>query len=649
VQQKRARIRAPWARPWVATAVLGAALACQAPSSSSSSPDAGDAAAPSPTASEELPVPPSQPPELRPFPEGIVPAAKALETKAIAGDGAAAVELFDWIRSGNGLPDEAPRAAAIAARACATSVQDACGRLGLLYLRGDGVTRNVAHGTKLLDAACAGGSTWSCARIGAERVYATRLPLDLVRGVPQLEGACSKGSVFACDTLLRSMQRNLVARKDFEALKDRRFAAAAAACKERRHYDCMEWFDVPRGVGVEKALIPREDQQIPSETLCSAGDYASCINVKEDRFFFAWRVACANGDSRGCNAVLVGDLITPMCGKGDCQACEEVVSSLTEKPGQPNLLAIADRACAMGCGRVCDAALPFHPPAPTPKDTVEEQQRKPGDRDKHKWLRLACEGGSGPSCYRFAQELDDVELYEKACPATPRFFSRFDLSAAACLAAADAYRSGRGVRRDLSHASELYDRACRAGGESGYGLAGCRALGELAESRPSPDLSRALAYYAAGCLSGERNGDWESCLRARELTQRGIPADAAARDVLQKRLTNLLFENERGGGSNACGLLPLGSACWVGADRGTCDANPEALRPVRVCRLGVTMALEVDASTGGADGGSGEVARRSGCAMAQRSSCSRGASVALVLVLVGLLLRRRARAVVAPR
>jgi TPR repeat protein len=472
-----------------------------------------------------------------------VPAARQLEAKALAGDAASAIELFDWLRSGDGLPDDARRAASLVARACARSVQDACGRLGTLYLRGEGVAQDVAHGKKLLDAACEGGSAWSCARVGAERIYATTMHVDLVKGTVQLEAACAKGSVYGCDALLRAMKEKLIAKRDVATLSDRRFKGALAACKEHRTYDCLEWLDVlqlaSRGPDDEWKVQP--GQEISPAQLCAAGDYHACLQVAEPRLFGSWREACARGDSRGCNGVLLGDDIQPMCGKGDCQACDEVLGELRNKPGQPALLAIVDRACAMGCGRVCEEAVSLHPPPVSPPDTFEERQKAPRDRERYKWLRLACEAGSGQSCARLAAEVNDVGLYERACPAAPRFFSRSDLSAKACLAAADAYRSGLAATRDLAHAIELYERACRAGGASGYGLSGCRALGELVESRPNPDLPRALAYYAASCLPGEGLYDWESCFRARELTRRGVPADPEARAALDKRLTELLF------------------------------------------------------------------------------------------------------------
>jgi hypothetical protein len=103
--------------------------------------------------------------------------------------------------------------------------------------------------------------------------------------------------------------------------------------------------------------------------------------------------------------------------------------------------------------------------------------------------------------------------------------------------------------------------------------------------------------------------------------------------------------------ANECNLLPMGSPCWVGRERGVCDENPDRReRAAKVCRLGVTVKTERDASAGddggGTDAGRPETGRGRGCATSACSAPARETAwfaVPLGLLLLRVLSRRATR------
>lgn len=89
--------------------------------------------------------------------------------------------------------------------------------------------------------------------------------------------------------------------------------------------------------------------------------------------------------------------------------------------------------------------------------------------------------------------------------------------------------------------------------------------------------------------------------------------------------------------ANECNLLPRGSTCFVGDQRGVCDDQPDPRdRHYRVCRIGVTIQLP-DASPG--DASTPEPSRASGCSSVATPSPAHAGW--LLLALSALTLKRR--------
>ncbi len=73
-----------------------------------------------------------------------------------------------------------------------------------------------------------------------------------------------------------------------------------------------------------------------------------------------------------------------------------------------------------------------------------------------------------------------------------------------CTLAADHYRDGDGVKKDLVRAKQLYERSCDSG--QGVQRAGCTALGAFYEkgiAGADKDLAKAADYYQKGCPGDE--------------------------------------------------------------------------------------------------------------------------------------------------
>lgn len=525
---------------------LAAVVSCQ-PTPPAMSSEKGDAAHVATHDAGErdaipAPAPAAPPPAYEPYSEPFVPEAKRLEKLALAGDGNAAIELADWILSSNGLPPDATRAASLLDGACKRSVQDACGRLAMLYLMGDGVAENRGHATALLDAACAAGSAWSCARIGGERLYGTHIRADVERGAKEARDACEGGSVWGCEVLLNAMARELIP-KDAAARTralDRKVANVKNACERAaspprgqglRRYDCFEWF-------TSYLRREKDDERVvegATELLCAAGSWHDCINTKDQKLFDSREQACKRGDTRACNIFFEGS--TSQCRLGNCNACYDEADRRDEStsPLSPEMNASLERACSLGCMNACRTWF-------RRSGTLATQAER---RTK------ACDRGLASACFEAGEAESNDEkarvFYERSCPETTRYVDKPDLSARGCMKSGDIHRVGRGQSRDMARARAFYERGCFAStNETGRAWASCRYLGELEESRPWPDHERALAYYAAACEPGEWMGDWESCLRMRELiTRHGIPRDPEQRKRIIDRLTTHLFEERR--------------------------------------------------------------------------------------------------------
>jgi hypothetical protein len=495
---------------------------------------------------EEKPAPPRRPPvetasepdpgdnpaiELpifsEPLPAGIAPHALRLQKRANEGDDNAALELGEWLVTGDGIPSDAVRAAGLFASLCHKKNSDGCGHLADLYLRGVGVRRNVGHAIRMFDDACTGGSAWACSRIGAERLWATSVGFDIEKGLMQARKGCDGLDPMGCYVVERAIYKRITKHGDKNtrrALLTKASHARQAACRAKnKFYACSlyaknDWTadHTDRRYGGDRELQQDDDDagtasnttktttdggvSAELEEACSGGDYHACMSAGTDAMWARYQKPCAEGDYRACNVTLpLGDL-PKLCRGGDCEACHDLASETDAKADKHK--ADFQAACSLGCLDGCRAYVEH---APT-KETKEVTSRRV----------FACEKNLASACLAIAsddsKDSDAQLLLFRACPEVPRYTTGGDWSAKACKLAGDFL-----VRGSPAEAEKLYLRACYTtlpwGGRA---FEACRRLGELAESKK--DNGKALVHYAAACLPDESTiYDRASCLKVREL------------------------------------------------------------------------------------------------------------------------------------
>jgi len=93
--------------------------------------------------------------------------------------------------------------------------------------------------------------------------------------------------------------------------------------------------------------------------------------------------------------------------------------------------------------------------------------------------------------------------------------------------------------------------------------------------------------------------------------------------------------------TNECKVLPLGSPCWIGTQRGVCDENPDFReRTYFVCRIGVTVTNDAGVSDAGAAAASNG---KGACAVGAVGAASEQIPSAWTMMLVLALRGRRRR------
>jgi serine/threonine protein kinase len=118
------------------------------------------------------------------------------------------LQLGFMYESGDGVEDDAQRAAAFFSRACDAGNALGCIRLGLMYDNGNGVGQNPARaaelysrGVALLDKACDAGGTYDCFHLGLLYSRGSGVTQDYSRAATLYSKSCDGGSAQGCCNL----------------------------------------------------------------------------------------------------------------------------------------------------------------------------------------------------------------------------------------------------------------------------------------------------------------------------------------------------------------------------------------------------------------------------------------------------------------
>ncbi|HIF07272.1 MAG TPA: sel1 repeat family protein [Gemmatimonadetes bacterium] len=87
-------------------------------------------------------------------------------------------------------------------QACAGGELVSCNVLGLMYLTGEGVTRDPARALPLYMRGCDGGLSGACINLGVMYQTGEGVTQNLARAAELYERACSSGDLTGCDNLL---------------------------------------------------------------------------------------------------------------------------------------------------------------------------------------------------------------------------------------------------------------------------------------------------------------------------------------------------------------------------------------------------------------------------------------------------------------
>ena len=195
----------------------------------------------------------------------------------------------------------------------------------------------------------------------------------------------------------------------------------------------------------------------------------------------AFRGACAGDDAAGCLSL------------GRLHARGQGVARDLTSAAEP-----LSRACASGAAEGCTELVDLVGDAAA-RATVDRA-------DALRWMRIACDGGSGAACGILGEMHRDGEgtapdpetaaaLFRQACDAG---------IASGCTNLGIAHRFGRGAPHDHAAAAALLEQACDGGHAPG-----CRGLGRLywfGEGVPHSH-DKAFALYRRAC----EGGDAEAC------------------------------------------------------------------------------------------------------------------------------------------
>lgn len=120
------------------------------------------------------------------------------DRKCVAGDLEACRKLGVMYVDGNGVSPDPQRATKLFLQACSGGNLSACNHLALAYLEGIGVERQPVKAAEVYQKACDGGYKLACRNLGLLLRDGRAIPADLARAEALLDKACKGGVPFAC-------------------------------------------------------------------------------------------------------------------------------------------------------------------------------------------------------------------------------------------------------------------------------------------------------------------------------------------------------------------------------------------------------------------------------------------------------------------
>lgn len=151
-----------------------------------------------------LPDVPADPPEA--MPDADVPSAPSDEARQLtkecdAGNAPACRKLGRLYAEGDGVGQDATRAAALYDRGCKADDAHSCTWLGIAYVKGEGVARDDQAASAAFARACEKGGPADCTNIGLAYATGEGVPKDSHRAAQYFKAACDHGDAAGCSGL----------------------------------------------------------------------------------------------------------------------------------------------------------------------------------------------------------------------------------------------------------------------------------------------------------------------------------------------------------------------------------------------------------------------------------------------------------------
>lgn len=152
----------------------------------------------------------------------------------------------------------------------AGNIQFACGALGFKYQRGDGVAKDPARATSLLERACTAGRALACSSLGLSYFSGEDVPVDQKRAARLFEQACGGNEAMGCHW------RGLALMNGGGVAKDEQGSIPffEKACKGEYPPAC----DLLARIHRDGRLVPRNPDRAASlfEKACRLGESEAC-------------------------------------------------------------------------------------------------------------------------------------------------------------------------------------------------------------------------------------------------------------------------------------------------------------------------------------------------------------------------------------
>jgi len=125
----------------------------------------------------------------------------ALRSRCEAGKAADCNDLGVIFLNGQGVAKDLAAAAALFRRACDGGIAVGCSNLGVLYEDGSAVTKDVVRAAALYKQACDAGDAHGCFNLGTMHEDGSGLTKDLARAASLYKQACDAGEAHGCSNL----------------------------------------------------------------------------------------------------------------------------------------------------------------------------------------------------------------------------------------------------------------------------------------------------------------------------------------------------------------------------------------------------------------------------------------------------------------